>query len=90
LKARIILRTIVEACLQRNFSFKLAHGMILKLGAETLGSSWRADERFDNIPRTYGHLLRHGITYWNQDDPPPYLNFQIIAPTRVGPLLREL
>ena len=59
------MRAIVKACLQRSFSFKLAHGMILKLGAETLGSLWRANEGSDNIPRTYGHCLRHGITYWN-------------------------
>jgi hypothetical protein len=41
---RRLVRAIVEACLQRSFSFKLARGMILKLGAETLGSLWRANE----------------------------------------------
>lgn len=39
----------VAACLARSFGFKLAHGMILRVFRETLGSLWRkykgSDER---------------------------------------------
>jgi len=83
-------REIVEACLRRSFALKLAHGMIVKISGETLGTLWRANEGSDDVPGTYSHWLRHGMTYWNQDKIPPTLDFQIIEPTKVGPLLREI
>ena len=43
-------REIVEACLSKSFAFKLAHGMILKVLGDTLGSLWRKHEGSDDIP----------------------------------------
>lgn len=82
-------RGIVEACLQKSFGFKLAHGLILKVLGDTLGSLWRQHEGSDNVPGTYAHWLRYGIMHWNQDEIPPTLDFKVIAPFKRGPLLRE-
>lgn len=81
-------REIVEACFQKSFGFKLAHGMILRVFSETLGSMWRANPGSDNVPGTYAHWLRHGTVYWNQDSVPPKLGWKVIEPFRRGPLLR--
>jgi hypothetical protein len=69
-------REIIEACLQRSFGFKLAHGLILKVFGDTLGSLWRKHEGSDNMPGTYAHWLRHGTTYWNQGEIPPRVEFR--------------
>lgn len=82
-------RQIVEACLQKSFGFKLAHGMILRVFGDTLGSLWRKHEGSDDVPGTYAHWLRHGTVYWNQDAIPPTLEFKVIEPFKRGPLLRE-
>jgi hypothetical protein len=82
-------REIVEACLQRSFGFKLAHGLILRVMGDTLGSLWRKHEGSDNVPSTYAHWLRHGTMYWNQDGVPPTLDFDVVKPFKSGPLLRE-
>ncbi|TVY12855.1 putative glycosyl transferase FCK3 [Lachnellula arida] len=82
-------REIVESCLQKSFGFKLAHGMILRVLGETLGSLWRKHDGSDNVPGTYAHWLRHGTMYWNQDGIPPRMDFQVIEPFKRGPLLRE-
>lgn len=82
-------REIVEACLQKSFGFKLAHGLILRVYKDTLGSLWRKHEGSDNVPGTYAHWLRHGTMYWNQDGIPPPLEFKVIEPFKRGPLLRE-
>ncbi|KAI0095607.1 hypothetical protein F4814DRAFT_435701 [Daldinia grandis] len=82
-------REIVEACLQRSFGFKLAHGLIIRVFKYTLGSLWRDHEGSDDVPGTYAHWLRHGTTYWNQDELPPPLEFGVIEPFKRGPLLRE-
>ncbi|MCJ1412160.1 hypothetical protein MMC19_006252 [Ptychographa xylographoides] len=82
-------REIVEACLQKSFGFKLAHGLILRVLGETLGSLWRKHEGSDNVPGTYAHWLRHGTMYWDQDGIPPTLEFKMIEPAKRGPLLRE-
>ncbi|CAJ2507323.1 Uu.00g085090.m01.CDS01 [Anthostomella pinea] len=82
-------REVVEGCLGRSFGFKLAHGLILKVMGETLGSLWRSHEGADDVPGTYAHWLRHGTIYWNQDDVPPGLEFEVIEPYRTGPLLGE-
>ncbi|KAH8688734.1 hypothetical protein BGW36DRAFT_309736 [Talaromyces proteolyticus] len=81
-------REVVEGCLQRSFGFKLAHGIILKAFECTLGSKWRDNPGSDNVPGTYAHWLRHATMYWNPDNIPPPLNFEIIAPFKTGPLLR--
>ncbi|KAF1351085.1 hypothetical protein BDV97DRAFT_294699 [Delphinella strobiligena] len=81
-------REIVEACLQKSFGFKLAHGIILRVCGHTLGSLWRKHEGSDNVPGTYAHWLRHGTMYWNQDRVPPMLEFRVIEPYKRGPLLR--
>ncbi|KAL1858585.1 hypothetical protein Plec18170_002785 [Paecilomyces lecythidis] len=81
-------REIVEACLQKSFGFKLAHGLILRVFKETLGSLWRDNEGSDNVPGTYAHWLRHATMYWNQDDVPPALKFKPMAPLKRGSLLR--
>ena len=82
-------REIVEACLRRSFGFKLAHGLILRVMGDTLGSLWRKYDGSDNVPGTYAHWLRHGTTYWTQDGVPATLDFKVIEPFRKGSLLRE-
>jgi len=81
-------REIVEACLQRSFGFKLAHGFVLRVFKETLGSLWRKHVGSDDVPGTYAHWLRHGTVYWNPDAIPPTLEFKVIEPFKRGPLLR--
>ncbi|KUI58999.1 hypothetical protein VP1G_06227 [Cytospora mali] len=81
-------REIVEACLSRSFGFKLAHGMILKVCGDTLGSLWREHEGSDDIPGTYGHWLRYGMVHWSQNELPPPVVFKEITPYKRGPLLR--
>lgn len=80
-------REIVEACLSRSFGFKLAHGIILRFIGETLGSLWRANEGSDDVPGTYGHWLRYGMVYWDQDVLPPTQEYTLLPPRRVGSLL---
>ncbi|KAI2632569.1 hypothetical protein GGS26DRAFT_582250 [Hypomontagnella submonticulosa] len=82
-------REIVEACLQKSFGFKLAHGMIIRVYGCTLGSLWRDNEGSDNVPGTYAHWLRHATTYWTQDELPHAIEFTAIEPYKKGPLLRE-
>ena len=82
-------REIVEACLQKSFGFKLAHGLILMVLGDTLGSLWRKHEGSDNVPGTYAHWLRHATIYWNQDKIPPTVEFKVTEPFKRGPLLRE-
>lgn len=82
-------REIVETCLQRSFGFKLAHGLILRVMGDTLGSLWRKHDGSDNVPGTYAHWLRYGTTYWNQDEIPPTIGLDDIEQTKKGPLLRE-
>ena len=81
-------REIVEGCLQRSFGFKLAHGMILKVFKETLGSLWRKNDGSDYIQGSYAHWLRQGMVFWCPEKTPPRMEFQIIAPLKRGPLLR--
>jgi hypothetical protein len=82
-------REIVEACLQKSFGFKLAHGLILRVLGPTLGSLWRKHDGSDNVPGTYAHWLRYATMHWNQDAIPPRMDFQVIEPFKRGPLLRE-
>lgn len=82
-------REIVETCLSKSFGFKLAHGLILKVLGETLGSLWRKHEGSDNVPGTYAHWLRHATAYWNQDSIPPRIGAFPSKPVKIGPLLRE-
>ncbi|KAI1824172.1 hypothetical protein F4861DRAFT_278560 [Xylaria intraflava] len=82
-------REIVEACLSRSFSFKLAHGYIVQVVGQTLGSLWRKHDGSDYVPGTYAHWLREGMIYWSQDELPERLDFQVIKPYKTGPLLRE-
>ncbi|KAI8959569.1 hypothetical protein F5Y11DRAFT_368038 [Daldinia sp. FL1419] len=80
-------REIVEACLQKSFGFKLAHGMIIRVYKYTLGSLWRDNEGSDDVPGTYARWLRYGTAYWNQDELPPPVIFEVIEPFKRGPLL---
>lgn len=82
-------RGIVEACLQKSFGFKLAHGLILRVFGDTLGSLWRKHEGSDDVPGTYAHWIRHATVYWNQDKIPPKIDFGVMSPIKQGPLLRE-
>jgi hypothetical protein len=79
-------REIVEACFGKSFGFKLAHGMIIKVLGETLGSLWRKHEGSDNVPGTYAHWLRYGMIHWSQDELPARLEFTEIEPYKIGPL----
>ena len=82
-------REIVETCLQKSFGFKLAHGLVVRVFGDTLGSLWRKYVGSDDVPGTYAHWFRHGTTYWNPDGIPPPLDFKVIEPFKRGPLLRE-
>ena len=82
-------RTIVERCLQESFGFKLAHGLIIKVLGQTLGSLWRSHEGSDDVPGTYAHWLRFGIAHWCQDKYQPALVLEVIEPVKRGPLLRD-
>lgn len=45
-------REIVQACLTKSFGFKLAHGLIIRVLGQTLGSLWRKhDGSGESIPR---------------------------------------
>lgn len=83
-------REIIEACLQKSFGFKLAHGMILRVFRDTLGSLWRKHEGSDNVPETYARWLRHGSMYWNQDVIPAPVKYTDSEPIKRGPLLKEV
>ena len=80
-------REIVERCLAESFGFKLAHGLILKVLGDTLGSLWRRYEGSDDVPGTYAHWLRYGMEYWCPDELPPTLELGVIEPFRRGRLL---
>ncbi|PHH90567.1 hypothetical protein CDD83_3293 [Cordyceps sp. RAO-2017] len=82
-------RELVEACLRRSFCFKLAHGLIVRVMGETLGSLWRKNDGADDVPGTYAHWLRYGTVHWCPDELPPRLDFTEIPPFKRGPLLRE-
>lgn len=82
-------REIVEGCLTRSFGFKLATGFILKVMGDTLSSLWRRHVGSDDVPGTYAHWLRYATMYWNQDELPPTLEFEVTEPFKKGPLLRE-
>jgi hypothetical protein len=59
-------KEIFEACLQRSFGFKLAHGFTSRVFGETLGSLWRKHVGSDDVPETYAlveawdHVLESG------------------------------
>lgn len=80
-------REIVETCLKKSFGFKLAHGLILRVFGETLGSLWREHDGSDVVPGTYADWLRYGMIHWTQDELPPRMAFQIIEPIKRGSLL---
>lgn len=82
-------REIVEGCLQRSWGFKLAHGLILRVFGETLGSLWRKHEGSDVVPGTYAHWLRYAMVYWNQEKDPAKLDLKIVPLPKKGPLVRE-
>ncbi|KAI8630258.1 hypothetical protein F5Y19DRAFT_464119 [Xylariaceae sp. FL1651] len=81
-------REIVEACLSRSFGFKLAHGYIVQVVGETLGSLWRKHDGADYVPGTYAHWFRQALIYWCPDELPTRLDFKVIEPYKRGPLLR--
>lgn len=72
-------REIVKACLQNSFGFKLAHGLIIRVLGETLGSLWGKHTGSENVPGTYAHWLRQDMIYWIQDQLPEALKFEEIA-----------
>jgi hypothetical protein len=82
-------KKIAETCLQKSFGFKLAHGLVVRVFGDTLGSLWRKHVGSDDVPGTYAHWFRHGTMYWNPDGIPPPLDFKVIEPFKRGPLLRE-
>lgn len=82
-------REIVEACLSKSFAFKLAHGLILAVLGETLGSLWRRHDGSDNVPGTYAHWLRYGMVHWTQDKLPVPHSFRPITPYKRGRLIER-
>jgi hypothetical protein len=82
-------RVVIVTVLQRSWGFKLAHGMILAVYKETLGSLWRGNEGSDVIPGSYASWFRHATLYWSQDTVPPRVEIPVSEPWKRGPLLRE-
>ena len=82
-------REIVEGCLSRSFGFKLAHGLIIKVLGQTLGSLWRANEGSDDVEGTYAHWLRYGMVHWCPEKLPPREEWKVEEPIKRGFLLRE-
>lgn len=82
-------RNIVEEILRRSFGFKLAHGIILRVFAATLGSLWREDEGSDVVHGTYAAWLRYAMVYWCQDEVPERQAFDYIPAYKTGKLLSE-
>lgn len=82
-------KKIVTECLSKSFGFKLAHGLILRVLGDTLGSLWKKYEGSDNVPYTYVHWLRYDVLHWNQSYLPQKKEFKIIGPHKVGRLLEE-
>jgi hypothetical protein len=83
-------REIVEACLSRSFAFKLAHGLIIAVLGQTLGSLWRSNEGSDDISGTYAHWLRYGMVHWTQDKPAVASTLKTITPYKRGRILEPL
>ncbi|KAL8886138.1 MAG: hypothetical protein Q9215_006108 [Flavoplaca cf. flavocitrina] len=81
-------RGIVEGCLQRSFRFKLAHGMILRVFGETLGSLWRKNEGVNCVPGTCVSWLRYGMIYWSQTGVPRRVVYGAVEPIKRGSLLK--
>ena len=82
-------RALVEGCLSKSFAFKLAHGLIVKVMGDTLGSLWRKNPGSDDVPGTYAHWLRYATCYWCPDELPSPIQLERIEPYRKGPLLLE-
>jgi hypothetical protein len=82
-------KNIVEGCLSRSFGFKLAHGFIIRVLGQTLGSLWRANRGSDDVPGTYAHWLRYGTVYWCPDRLPQRQEWEVEEPIKRGPLLRD-
>lgn len=82
-------KEIVEECLRRSFGFKLAHGLILRVMGDTLGSLWRKHEGSDAVEGTYADWLRYGVVNWCQDELPRALKLDVMEPFKVGSMLRE-
>ena len=81
-------REMVEACLGKSFSVKLAHGrLVLNILGHTLGSLWRKHEGSDDIPGTYAHWLRYGTIHWNQVGLPLETKLKFREPLKRGHLL---
>lgn len=81
-------REIVQARLQRSFAFRLAHGIIIKVLGDTVGSLWRTHEGSDCVPGTYAHWLRHGMVFWNQNAIPARTAYSPVEPIKRGSLLK--
>ncbi|PHH77118.1 hypothetical protein CDD82_3665 [Ophiocordyceps australis] len=82
-------RQIVEACLCTSFSFKLAHGLIVRVMGDTLGSLWRRHSGSDCVAGTYADWLRHGMVFWSPRQLPQPSKFGEGEPIKRGPLLSE-
>ena len=65
------------------------HGIAAKLfGGTTLGIVWRENDGMDNLPGTYGEILRHAASYWEQDRKPQrFYKEGLIVETRRGALI---
>ena len=83
-------RIIVEDCLSRSFSFKLAHGLIVKVLGPTLGSLWRERPDSDIQPGTYAAWLRYGIEHFCPNAVPKPLPFTVLPPVKRGGLLQPI
>lgn len=82
-------RDIIQTVLQNSWGFKLAHGMILAVYKETLGSLWRDNDGSDVVDGTYAAWFRHATLYWDQDAVPCKVDFPVTQPWKIGALLGE-
>lgn len=80
-------RRIVEGCLKKSFGFKLAHGLVVRVCGETLGSLWRANAGSDAVEGTYAAWLRYGMIHWCQDELPERTELEVLEAVKRGPLL---
>jgi hypothetical protein len=82
-------REIIQKVLQKSWGFKLAHGMILAVYKETLGSLWRDHEGSDVAPGTYAAWFRHATLHWDQNAVPSKVDFPLVEAWKKGPLLDD-
>ena len=75
---------------------KLAQGIVVRILGETLCSLWTGNEGADDLEGTYARWLWEGTMFWGRSEGRSEgegvlsrMEFEVVPPTKVGPLLRE-